>query len=113
MPMTAGSVALQDDGSYSATGLAQALMDAHVAGAEALVEIQSPGSMTHPNVRLAVRRQLAVMANAYAGAIVAHLQANAKAHVTGEVLARIPAIVAGAADIDVRPPAAPVDIPIL
>ncbi len=41
MTMQAGSVAVASDASYTGTGLAKALMDAHVAAAEALVAIRS------------------------------------------------------------------------
>jgi hypothetical protein len=120
MVMKAGSVSVAPDGSYAGSDLAKALMDAHVAGAEGLLQTQLqalqgffPGAGADSRARFAVRQGLAVMANAYASALVAYLQANARAHVTVEVLARTPALAPVPPGVDVQPPAAPVDIPIV
>jgi hypothetical protein len=117
--MKAGSVAVAADGSYAGTDLAKALMDAHVAAAETLLQAQLqplqalfPGAGSDPKAKVAVRQGLAAMANAYASTLVAYLQANARAHVTTEVLARAPAPV-GSTPLDLIPPAAPVDLPIV
>jgi hypothetical protein len=120
MAMIAGSVAVAPDGSYTGSDLAKALMDAHVTSAEALLAAQAqpladagfPGVTTDPKVKAAMRQQLAAMANAYATALVSYLRANAKAHVTVEVLARTPNLNPVPANADAQPPAAPVDIPI-
>jgi hypothetical protein len=112
MAMKAGSVLVATDGSYSGTDLAKALMDAHVAAAETLVENQSPGATSHLNVKVALRQGLALMANAYATALVAYLQANARAVVTTQVLARVPAQDPVPPGASVLPPATPVEIPI-
>ncbi len=120
MAMKAGSVTVAPDGSYAGTELAKALMDAHVAAAEALLQTQLqslqgffPGAGADARARVAVRQGLAVMANAYASALVAYIQANARAHVTVEVLARTPVLAPAPPGADMQPPAAPVDIPIL
>lgn len=120
MAMKAGSVTVAPDGSYTGSDLAKALMDAHVTAAEALLQAQLqplqaffPGAGSDRRAKVAVRQGLAVMANAYALALVAYLQANARAHVTVEVLGRTPALAPVPPGVDVQPPAAPVDIPIL
>ena len=82
------------------------------AQAQPLAAAGFAGAGTDPKVKFAVRQQLAVTANAYASALVAYLQANAKAHVTKEVLARTPAQNPVPPNVDGQPPAAPVDIPI-
>jgi hypothetical protein len=120
MAMLAGSVAVAPDGSYTGSDLAKALMDAHVTSAEALLATQAqplanagfPGVTNDPKVKAAMRQQFAAMANAYATALVSYLHANAKAHVTVEVLARTPPQSPVPSSADVQPPSAPIDIPI-
>jgi hypothetical protein len=118
MSMQPGSVTVAGDASYTGTGLAMALMDAHVATAEALVASQIAASQiaTTPAsqlaMKLAIRQGLAAMANAYGSAMVAYLQANATAHVTTQVLALTPTADPVPSNTAVQPPASPVDIPI-
>ena len=116
--MTPGSVTVVSDGTYTGTGLAKALMDAHVGTAEALMASQLAASQitasasNEASMKLALRQGLAALANAYGQAIVTYLQANATAHVTTQVLARTPSANPVPSNTDVEPPAAPVDIPI-
>jgi hypothetical protein len=118
MSMQAGSVTVASDASYSGSGLAKALMDAHVATVEALVATQITASRipttatSQAAMKLSIRHTLAAQANAYASALVAYLQANATAHVTTQVLGRTPTEDPVPADTDLQPPAAAVDIPI-
>jgi hypothetical protein len=116
--MQPGSVSVASDASYTGTGLALALMDAHVATAEALAASQIAASqiaMTPTSqvaMKLAIRQGLAAMANAYGQAIVAYLQANATAHVTTQILGMTPTADPVPPNTNVQPPAAAVDIPI-
>jgi hypothetical protein len=118
MSMVAGSVTVASDASYTGSGLAKALMDAHVATAEALAAAQLAAAQitTTPSsqaaMKLGIRQGLAAMANAYASALVAYVQTNATAHVTTEVLARTPTANPVPSNADVQPPVAAVDIPI-
>ncbi len=118
MSMQAGSVTVASDASYTGSGLAMALMDAHTLTAEPLLVAQlggahiaaTPASQTA--MKLPVRQSLAAMANAYASALVSYLQANATAHVTSQVLARTPTQSPVPSNANVQPPATAVDIPI-
>ena len=118
MSLVAGSVEVASDASYTGSGLAMALMDAHVATAEALAAAQLAASgitttaASQASMKLGIRQSLAAMANAYASALVTYIQANAIAHVTTQVLARMPAASPFPPNADAQPPAAPVEIPI-
>jgi hypothetical protein len=116
--MQAGSVTVAGDGSYTGSGLAKALMDAHVTNVEALVASQVAASQipttttSQAAMKLSIRQALAAQANAYASAVVTYFQANATAHVTTQVLGLTPTKDPVPANTAIQPPASAVDIPI-
>ncbi len=115
MGMTGGTVSVnQSTGSYSGTGLAKALMDAYFPVLQAKFtagQLAYVNPLTgNPEFAIGVANSAAELANAFGPAIVAYIQANASAHVTSQVLGRMPS--STAQDTPIEAPASPVDIPI-
>jgi hypothetical protein len=125
--MIAGSVTVNADQTYSGSGLAVLRYAAQVAlmppfHADPAVpppswtpasEASTPWATAAAGLNaqyLAMFRAIAATTTALAAVDVAYWQAHAVAHVTSEVLGRIPASTAQHTPIE--PPAAPVDVPI-
>lgn len=82
MAMSKGSVSVDDSGSPTGSGLARELYDAHVAAMSADPDFGSDFDDTKLENDARTLKGLAVLANAYADAIVTHLTTNAKARIT-------------------------------
>jgi hypothetical protein len=124
MAMNAGSVTISlvdGDFSYSGSGLARAIGEALApALAQAMkdtIDILLAAIPNYAPQPVAAHRRYfpmvaaAPIANAVASAVVAHLAANAKAHVTTEVLGRTPN--PNNANTNIQPPASAVDVPLV
>jgi len=77
MALAAGSVSISDAGTASGSGLARTLYDSHDAGMSA--EYGADYDAIKNSDDAAVRKGLAVLANAYAAGIIAEIKANGEA----------------------------------
>jgi hypothetical protein len=124
MAMTAGSVAIAVDadgdvsytGSGLARGLAEQLLPAIMAAMDELMAPRADWPGDNSSLRTFMSVQIAKtlvtpFSNAIAIAVVAHITANAKAHVTTEILGRTPN--PNNPNTNILAPAAPVDVPIV
>jgi hypothetical protein len=78
MAMTAGTVSVADDGDVTKSGMAEALYDALLASEQAKAIVNGVDFPTGEDAVPALRA-VAGLANAQATALVAYMQANAKA----------------------------------